>query len=263
MSLLKTAIANSKKCFANKDAFLNFLPGRPKKTRQGGVGFRLWFYDKSVDNRSTNPPTVTRRDPLMPPYEPFIELDHWKGPCSHYIILNRYMFCPGHIIMALDHQKEIQGSKLKHHDFATFSKLIQSVDDRGVAYYNGGVEAGCTQYHKHMQYVPYFDNPLFDHMAAGKSLPYRYFAQKLADYKPTTIALAYWKLFSDAKHDGSYNFLISKKTAVLVPRSKAKHEAGVLVNSMGVCGHLFVSDKNYKEVAEKPLEILKSVCVEK
>ena len=147
MSLLKTAIANSKKCFANKDAFLNFLPGRPKKTRQGGVGFRLWFYDKSVDNRSTNPPTVTRRDPLMPPYEPFIELDHWKDPCSHYIILNRYMFCPGHIIMALDHQKEIQGSKLKHHDFATFSKLIQSVDDRGVAYDNGDVEAGCTQYH--------------------------------------------------------------------------------------------------------------------
>lgn len=263
MSLLAKAIANSHKCYANKDAFLQFVAGKIHRVKVGPLEFVFHFYEESVakDNRSTNPPTVTRRDPLMPPYEPYIKLEHWKAPCEHYVILNRYMFCPGHMIMPLDSQREMQGSMLKKHDFECLSRVIQSVDDKGVAYYNGGVDAGCTQYHKHMQYVPCREHSVFDAMARNYRLPYKYFTEKLPDYRASTIGDAYMRLFERAQHEGSYNFLLSGKVAALVPRSQARHKTGCLVNSMGVCGHLFVTDNNYKQAEADPLKLLTDVCV--
>ena len=264
MSLLSTAIRNSYRAFANHDIFFLFLQGKKDKIFSNGYEFQFHYYDPNVKNTSSNPPKVVRRDPLMPPYEPFVELGHFQNNgASHYLILNKFQFKPGHIIMVVDNQKEIQGSLLKDHDFAMLSQLLNRIDDKGVAYYNGGVDAGCTQYHKHLQYVPSFDNPLFDAMAQGEKLPYKYYTEKLEDYRASSIGDAYKKLFERMDFDGSYNFLISNKIAAIVPRSKARHETGVLVNSMGVCGHLFVWNSNAKKAEQNPLNILRDVCLPK
>ncbi|OHT02992.1 hypothetical protein TRFO_29751 [Tritrichomonas foetus] len=295
MALLQRAIENSYRAFANSDSFLLFLQGQDKRIIKNGIEFILHYFDPSVNNTSTNPPRVTKRDHLMPPYEPYIELDRFTtkeqlinvtshhnrssqndqnsekdqfrdvaSPC-HFLILNRYQFCPGHVIMSLDttynFKNEFQGSPLIDHDYSMLSILLHQVDDRGVAYYNGGVDAGCTQYHKHMQYVPNFYNPLFDKMALGEKLPYKYFTEKIDDYRPETIGYAYKKLMERMDHSGSYNLVISNKVAAIVPRIKAKHRSGVVLNSMGICGHLSVWNYNAKPVEENPLSVFEDCCI--
>ncbi|KAK8880609.1 hypothetical protein M9Y10_003291 [Tritrichomonas musculus] len=259
MSLLNRAIKNSYRALANRDIFFRFLGGK-NTIYKNGQEFQFHYYDPNVKHKSTNPPRIASRDPLMPPYEPYVELGHYqKNGASHYLILNKYQLMPGHLIMAVDNQKEIQGSFLTNHDFSMLSQLLNQVDDRGVAYYNGGIDAGCTQLHKHLQYVPSFDNPLFDAMATGQKLPYKYYTEKLDDYRPSSIGDAYKRLFERMNFDGSYNFLISNKIAAIVPRRKAKHETGVLVSSMAMCGHLYVGISNGKKAAENPLKIISDV----
>ena len=262
MSLLSLAISNSFKAFVNSDAFLLFLKGKDKVIEKNGVEFHLHFFNPNVNNTSTNPPRITTRDHLMPPYEPFIELDHCRdNGARHFLILNRYQFCPGHMIMATDDTSEFQGSPLLKHDYAMLSHVLNQVDPRGVAYYNGGVDAGCTQFHKHMQYVPNFYNPLFDRMAQGQRLPYRYYTHKLDDYSPDQIGYAYNKLMERMDHSGSYNLVISNKVAIIVPRAKARHSSDVLLNSMGICGHLSVWNFNYKQVEKDPMDVYRECCL--
>lgn len=261
MSLINKAIKNSYRALANHDIFFRFLHGKNNKIYSNGHEFQFHYYNPKFKHKSTNPPKILSRDPLMPPYEPFVELGHYqKNGASHYLILNKYQLMPGHVIMTLDNQTEIQGSILKNHDFAMLSILLNQANDKGVAYYNGGIDAGCTQIHKHLQYVPSFDNPLFDSMAKGEKLPYKYYTEKLDDYRPSSIGDAYKKLFERMDYNGSYNFLISNKIAAIVPRKKAKHETGVLVSSMAICGHLYVSKSNAKKAAKDPLKIIRDVC---
>lgn len=261
MSLLNRAIKNSYKALANHDIFYRFLGGKPNKVYSKGREFEFHYYDPKFEKKSTSPPKKLPRDPLMPPYEPYVKLGHYKEKgASHYLILNKYQLMPGHIIMALDNQSEMQGSILKKHDFSMLSQLLNQINDKGVAYYNGGVEAGCTQFHKHLQYVPSFDNPLFDAMANGEKLPYKYYIEKLDDYRPDSIGDAYKRLFEKMNFNGSYNFVISNKIAAMVPRKKARHKTGVLVSSMAICGHLYVSKLNAKKAAKNPLEIISDVC---
>lgn len=262
MALLRKAISNSYRAFSNRDAFLLFIPNKVDKVCKNNLNFKFHYYNPLVNNTSTNPPTIEKRDRLMPPYEPYIELGHFdKNGAKHFLIINRYQFFPGHLIMVRDNQSELQGSPLVQHDYCMLSQLLHQVDDHGVAYYNGGVDAGCTQYHKHMQYVPSFKNPLFPNIYRNEKLPVKYYVRKLSDYSPETIGYNYLKLMEKMDHSGSYNFLISQKIAMIFPRRQARHKTGVLVNSMGVLGHFFVNDFNAKEAERDPIGILKSVCV--
>lgn len=257
MSLLAKALKHSNIAFKNQDSFLLFFQNNIKRVQDHGIDFLLHFYDPSVDNTSTNPPTVTVRDKLMPPYEPYIQIERFT---NHYLILNRFQFCPGHMIVASDSGREIQGSPLTYRDFKALSRLISGVDDKGVVYYNGGVSAGCTQYHKHMQYVPCTDNPLFDAMVKQTPLPHKYYISKLKDYSQESIGEAYLKLMEKAAPKSGYNMCISKGFLTIVPRTKARHSTGVLINSLGVCGHLFVTPQNVEDVGKSPLKIISSLC---
>lgn len=257
MSLLQQAIQHSSFAFRNHDSFLRFLPGKSNIIVSDGLNFRLHIPNPTLKHKNTNPLKISSRDPLMPPYEPYIQLGH---DSQHYLILNRYQFLPGHIIMALDNQNEKQGSLLKSHDFKVLSTVFQNADDKGLAYYNGGIDAGCTQLHKHLQYVPSLDNPLFDLMAKGGKLPFRYFYEKLEDYDATTIGDSYKRLIEKMNNNGSYNFLVSNKTAILVPRLKARTNDGLLIGSLSICGHLF-ANPNKPNSIHNPIDILKEVCI--
>lgn len=258
MTLLSKAISNSHLAFKNFDAFLLFLPGKVDHVQQDGYNFLFHYYNPHVNNTSSNPPVVEKRDRLMPPYEPHIELGHFKkNGASHFLILNRYQFAPGHLIMVLDDQSELQGSPLMPHDYSMLSQVIPQLNEKGLFYYNGGVDAGCTQYHKHMQFVPSYENPLLQTILEGKRLPIKYFKYPLSDYRASTIGYAYNKLLEQMNHSGSYNFIISRKTAMIFPRRQARHNSGVLVNSMGCLGHFFVWNYNCENAKKDPVAILK------
>jgi ATP adenylyltransferase len=70
---------------------------------------------------------------------------------SHYVLLNKFQLLAGHVLL-VTRRFERQERLLTVDDFAALITCLSEVD--GLGFYNGGVEAGASQRHKHLQLVP-------------------------------------------------------------------------------------------------------------
>ena len=217
-------------------------------------GFRFIF---KQFNTSLKLPAKTGKDPLLPPYDDMLFVR--KMP-SNDLIINKFMQTYGHVLFTATDPNALQTDELKHDDFFCISEILSSFDS-GIAYYNCGIESGCSQKHKHFQYSPYDDNPILEEMRKETKLPFKYYVEKIKDLEPKTLELSYRNLISKIKKDQSYNFIVKKGCSVLVPR-KASRSNNIMLNSVAVSGILGLLDATDTDMQMEAMEMLKEVCIE-
>lgn len=93
--------------------------------------------------------------PRDPAFNPFLEPDPALtiGPVgdAHVAILNKFPLSARHLVLARRHFEE-QLLPLARVDFDALATIMAEAG--GLGLYNGGVEAGASQRHKHVQWIP-------------------------------------------------------------------------------------------------------------
>lgn len=260
MSLVTKAINCANKALKSRTAFMLFLKDKERTTKGSNYECVFHYFDTSVYKRN-NPYPKRKSDPLLPPYPENIQVQHLLGGADHYVFINLFMVELGHVVISSANPLHKQGDDLNEKDCSALSQVIRGFNRKGIAYYNSGWESGCSQPHKHMQFAPLLNNPMFNLMKNKEKLPYKYYTVELGDDSPSHIYRAYKDLKNQANHNGSYNFIISNGSAVLVPRRKAYHPLGVNLNSLGVSGHFFLYEDSNPLILKKPLQILTDLCI--
>lgn len=267
LTLKEKILTAAENCIKARTAFLLFK--KSETVKKDGLTFQFHFYDRSIYT-GDHPPVPQQNDPLQPPYPPYILAEHLTGERgAHNLQINKFSFNLGHTIGSSDNPSDIQGDPLLTHDFACFSELLQDFGNSGIGYYNSGFESGCSQVHKHVQYVPNDDNPLALAMSQGVDLPYLYYATPIDNYSTACIEDGYKRLHSlmeagpHASEIKNFNFIVTNKHVFIVPRRKARHPLEITVNSLGVSGHFFTYEEEKEKFMERPLEIIRDLCFAK
>lgn len=93
--------------------------------------------------------------PRDPNFNPFLKPDPelTVGPLgdAHVVILNKFPLCDRHLVLARREFEE-QLVPLSRGDFAALATIMAEAGGTGL--YNGGTEAGASQRHKHVQWIP-------------------------------------------------------------------------------------------------------------
>lgn len=118
-----------------------------------GLPFRLrWVSSLAVKDAAKVAIPGGPRDPNFNPFkspEPALTV----GPVGeeHVAILNKFPICHRHLVLARREFEE-QLCPLSVSDFSSLARIIGECG--GLGLYNGGAEAGASQRHKHVQWIP-------------------------------------------------------------------------------------------------------------
>lgn len=270
---------------------------RPIETTQivledGGVRFLV----RQVSSLALKPPTelgrpLQRADPFLP-YDPDLFVADLSA--THVALLNKFNVLAHHLLI-VTRAFESQNALIDLDDFEAWFACLTEFD--GLGFYNGGLEAGASQQHKHMQVVPM---PLGD---SGQSLPiatlieaatfdgtvgtlprlpFEHAFARLAPVPPeqeAAQALDRYRLLLDAvglrtvgsrtvnvdgrmHHCAPYNLLVTRQWMLLVPRS-IECTDGISVNALGFAGSLFVKDAAQLDAVRRigPMTVLQRVAL--
>ncbi len=88
-------------------------------------------------------------DPFAPPYDHDLFVGHISA--THAVLLNKFNVLDDHLLLVTREGAE-QTERLTTSDYDALLRALAGVD--GLAFYNGGAEAGASQPHKHLQIVP-------------------------------------------------------------------------------------------------------------
>jgi sulfate adenylyltransferase (ADP) / ATP adenylyltransferase len=211
------------------------------------------------------------RNPLMPPEPPLTVGDL---TATHVGVLNKYPVVAHHLLVVTKAPVP-QEAALDRDDFLAIARCLAEID--GLAFYNGGREAGASQPHKHLQLVPLpIDRGLwaapieavFDSWAATGNvsrllrLPFRNAfslldgfdneqraAERLEELYAEQLA-AIGVVDGDgpraandeALRPAPYNLLVTRRWMLAVPRSRERFGT-ISINALGFAGSLFVRDE--------------------
>ena len=228
---------------------------------------------------------------LFPP-EPALTVGDVSS--THIGVLNKYPVVPNHLLIVA-RRSAPQAALLDRDDFTALARCLADID--GLAFYNGGREAGASQPQKHLQLVPLpLDagpwavpvEAVFDRWAASGNasrllqLPFRnaFSLLELSD-DPLRAAerleelyaahLAATRVIDDdaprAANDeqalaAPYNLLVTRRWMLTVPRSRARF--GTLsVNALGFAGALLVRDEDeLRDLSDAgPMKALRAVAI--
>ncbi len=226
-------------------------------------------------------------NPGAKPVNPFLpyEQDLFVANLSatHVAILNKFPLFERHILMVTRVFEE-QLSLLTIPDFTAVAKTLTELD--GLVFYNGGIVAGASQPHKHLQWVPSGTFAIEAALPATancgelQKLPAFNFRHALValDEKimadPATAAPYLHEIFYRAcAHCGikavngmlpPYNLLAGRRWLLLVPRSVEHWECGpekVSMNAMSFAGSIFVRRSEHMELMREagPMALLDAV----
>lgn len=88
-------------------------------------------------------------DPFAPPYEPALYVGEVSE--THVALLNKFNVLDEHLLL-VTREYEPQTALLREADFRAMLWALAGTE--GLAFYNGGTDAGASQPHKHLQVVP-------------------------------------------------------------------------------------------------------------
>ena len=228
---------------------------------------------------------ASARDPFTPPYETDLHVGDISE--THAALLNKYNVLDDHVLLVTREWAE-QTEMLDATDFEALLLGLAGMD--GLAFYNGGADAGASQPHKHLQIVPL---PL---APAGPALPFAEFIERagMADgighsselpfrhaiapiptewfddpvrHAPQALALAgrLWESLGYTPRSGHqpvpYNLLATRRWMWLVPRGRERW-AGLGVNALGYAGALLVPDEDAFERLREigPMQLLRATA---
>ncbi|NEO26895.1 MAG: phosphorylase [Kamptonema sp. SIO4C4] len=199
---------------------------------------------------------------------------------THLCLLNKFNVVAHHLLVVTRDFEE-QENWLNLADFQAMTACLQEIE--GLAFYNGGKNAGASQPHKHLQLVPF---PLTPHNATiplepllkdtdNTTIPHLPFRHAFTTFpsppSPETYLDYYQHLLQEVgllNHEASptqqtnaYNLLATRNWMLLIPRVQDQF-ASIPVNSLGFAGTFFV--KNEEQLAQlkdyRPFTILKNVA---
>ena len=197
---------------------------------------------------------------------------------SHYILLNKFQLLAGHVLL-VTRRFERQERLLSVDDFAALVACLSEVD--GLGFYNAGAEAGASQRHKHLQFVPLplthespDEVPMERVLGGGPRLPFRHeFARLALQATAPELHALYRELLhrcgisAVAAAEGEvqsapYNLLVRRGWMLVVPRSRECFES-ISVNGLGFAGSLFLrSQEELDRVhAIGPMQMLRTVAM--
>jgi ATP adenylyltransferase len=233
---------------------------------------------RAVQDEDRNKPA----DPFLPP-EP--ELTVADVSATHLAVLNKFNVLDRHLLI-VTRRFEHQEALLNIDDFRALFACMTEYD--GLGFYNGGVLAGASQIHKHLQLVPLplaQDGPSvpIEPLLTGPgphcpALPFEHslrrldstvghgFAevaeQAMSSYSEMLADLGVGPTMGDRERRQSapYNLLVTKDWMLAVPRA-AEFFQNVSINALGFAGSLFVRDREGLDVVrrEGPMRVLQVV----
>lgn len=239
---------------------------RPTPTRlhgveDAGVLFAVRVRDgRDAKRAAAVEPDRLDADPFLPPYDPDLFVADLSP--THVALLNKFNVLEDHLLIAT-RAFEPQEALLTPEDFAALWSCMGAAPVFG--FYNGGLTAGASQPHKHLQLIrlPVGDPassgppvPTATLLAAGQ-LPFQVAHARLdpqvlgpgaangevlaAMYRTLLDRLDLLPSEKGGDPSGPYNLLLTRDWMALVPRA---HEAweGISINAMGFAGALLVSN---------------------
>ena len=238
----------------------------------------------------------TKRRREGAPANPFLphEADLFVAEVSdtHFALLNKFNVIDNHLLLvtrSFVHQETL----LDPGDFAALAACMGEYDSLG--FYNGGVVAGASQPHKHLQLVPLplaKTGPplpmeaLFSRVHGRNGIarvPGLAFSHAFAWMEPArfqgeagiaprlhalylellaAVGLESVRVHGEVRQSAPYNLLLTRRWMLLVPRSK-EHFGSISVNALGFAGSLFVRDAGQTELVRRagPMAVLRGVSV--
>jgi ATP adenylyltransferase len=227
------------------------------------------------------------RNPFLP-YDPDLFVTNLSP--SHVCLLNKFNVTEHHLLIVTRTFEE-QDQLLTLADFVAVWRCLLEID--GLAFYNGGVQAGASQPHKHLQLAPFpfaeesYSPPIESVIAKssgrpiGRSpaLPFVHGISWLPaelcgdEQQAANISHAlYHTLLANvglpvgaagrSQQPGPYNLLMTRQWMFLVPRSQDGAE-GISINSLGFAGSLFARNPEQLHYIKSlgPLNILRAVAI--
>jgi len=253
--------------------------------QDGGIDFGVRWVSSLAHKDAARVTAAGRRDP---DYNPFLppEPTLTVGPLgdAHLAVLNKYPVIARHLLI-VTRDFELQTAPLSRADFAALAQVMAELG--GLGFYNGGTDAGASQRHKHLQWIPESaDGPSLlaftaelsaelpaDHPTSNPRLPWRHRFVRVAHNSGApreqagetllrAFALACGALGIAAGHDpvAPYNLLVQGDWLAVIPR-RHENSAGVSVNALGFARSLFVRHAEQIETvrASGPLSLLAAV----
>lgn len=215
---------------------------------------------------------------------------------THLALLNKFNVLEHHLLI-VTREFEDQEELLTVADFEALLFALKEID--GLAFYNGGVVAGASQRHKHLQLVPLPFlpgtteprlpvEPLIGEALQQEFSPVPSIVEKLP-FVNSAVALGeqmfeeperfapelhrqYGELlercglearfFPGIRQSAPYNLLVTREWMFLAPRSE-EFFLGASVNSLGFAGALLVRNAAELEILKEhgPLSALEAVAV--
>ncbi|HRQ58440.1 MAG TPA: phosphorylase [Azoarcus taiwanensis] len=121
----------------------------------GGMRFIVRWVSSLAAKDAVKKDVAVPGGPRDPAFNPFLNPDPalTVGPVgeAHVAILNKFPLCARHLVLARREFEE-QLSPLVRIDFDALATIMGEAG--GLGLYNGGVEAGASQRHKHVQWIP-------------------------------------------------------------------------------------------------------------
>ena len=195
---------------------------------------------------------------------------------THLCLLNKFKVVDHHFLI-VTRDFEPQENWLTLNDFEALNLCLSEVN--GLAFFNGGPEAGASQKHKHLQVVPYSNSlpafPIEKAIASAQNgrsplLPFEHAIAHLAPTsQPHQRLDCYHRLLSQAningpytqKQSAPYNWLCTRQWMMIVPRTQERY-ADISVNSLGFAGSLLVKNQEKLEALKtiEPITLLQKVA---
>ncbi|WP_332671204.1 ATP adenylyltransferase family protein [Aromatoleum sp.] len=270
---------------ANASGALQPIRTEREIMQDGGIDFTIRWVSSLERKDSDRLSAALRRDPDFDPFLP-PDPDLTVGPLGdkHLAVLNKFPVIARHLLIVT---RDFVSQTLPL-DVADFTALAQVMSELGgLGFYNGGTEAGASQRHKHLQWIPEaargaklsaFTHGLPEELPPGSTtvrddLPWRHCFARL----PTAVGsnaedlgIAFHTAFvraCDALGLPSardpmppYNLLTGNGWLVVIPRSR-EHCEKISVNALGFAGGLFVPRPELIDTIRTigPLKLLTSV----
>ena len=215
-------------------------------------------------------------NPFLPPES---ALTIGAAGAAHLLVLNKFPVIERHLLI-ITRAFEEQTAPLHRADFDALAAVMQSLG--GLGFYNGGADAGASQRHKHLQWIP--ESPQSDCLRSmtaalpGNSQVLEVVRHPLLNWRHAFIRLhpaatgaelneafargaAQCGLKAHGDHMPPYNLLANDAWMLVVPRFTERCE-GISINALGFAGSMFVRDRNEidKVRAIGPLAMLAAVA---
>lgn len=230
-------------------------------------------------------------DPFANPEPELTIVDHLGKKDELKLVYNKFPVVPYHFLL-ITKDYVSQNTPLSASELMSMYTILKNVqtqnDDEWFSFYNCGPESGASQPHKHVQFMtlpkgfipfpqliamksePFLPNDKTEPLQDG-ALPFAHFVARLpdSDFDEDDLSLFFASLLQRTlttlrEHDAthiSYNFIMTTKYMLMVPRSKASYK-NLGINSCGAMGLILCKNNDLLQMVKEDsvLTVLTDVC---